>query len=187
MLKAVTNKDFPMLKDALSRLFGIELEHDPSLEALKRLTIKEIIRSMISPPDAQGRIRIIFIDGTEDLAGGRYQGTDIIGFNMKRKKLIFIGVPTEVGPISEECPFRPRTVEAYLLAVTFHELYENLTGDVSHCDNPGRCINSVCKFYDNGNCCVCMAGLIDEKYPDITLEDLYCEEDLALLKKELKK
>ena len=101
---------------------------------------------------------------------------------MSRHRLIFVGVPPELDPISEDCAYVPKTLDGYLISVALHELYENLTGDVRHCRNPGTCINSVCRLYENGTCCACMGGLIDRKYPDLTLEDLYCEEDLAELR-----
>ncbi|MCD1294718.1 hypothetical protein CUJ83_06865 [Methanocella sp. CWC-04] len=187
MLKAVTNKDFPMLREALSLLFNVELEYDPDMKKVKNFSTSDFIRFMTMGPDPHGRIRIFFIEGTDDLSNGMFKNTDIIGFNMVKKKLVFVAIPSKVEPISEECDFMPRSMESYLLAVTLHELYENLTGDVSHCHNPGKCINSICKLYDNGTCCVCMAGLIETRYPDITLEDLFCEEDLGLLKEALRK
>lgn len=184
-IKAVTNKDFPLLKEALHNIFNIELDYDPALKKYASYSVADVIHSMFIPPDTAGRIRIIFIDNTADLSCGMFRDTDIIGFNMFRKKLVFVAIPEAVEPISEECPYVPVNIDNYLLSVTFHELYENLTGDVRHCNNPGSCINSVCKFYENGTCCVCMAGLIDRKYPDITIDDLYCGEHAARLKKAL--
>lgn len=185
MIKAVTNKDFPMLKEALHNIFGIELEHDPSLNSLSRVSVSGILHIMKIPQDPEGRIRIIFIDNTTDLACGMVKDTDIIGFNILKKKIVFVGVPSEVEAISPDCSYIPRTLEGYLLSVTFHELYENITGDTQHCRNPGKCINSICRLYENGTCCVCMGGLIDDKYPYVSLEDLFCEEDLRLLRNAL--
>lgn len=216
LLKAVTNRDFPMLRDVLERLFGIVLEYDPSLfpdsraftepfkadigrdpgnrlRSLKsslgrRYAVFRSFRQIVSRVNASDparRIRIIFVDGTDDLAFGMAPETSIIGFNMARHRLIFVGVPPELDPISEDCDHVPETMDGYLLSVTLHELYENLTGDVRHCRNPGRCINSICRLYENGTCCVCMGGLIDKKYSDLRLEDLYCEEDLAELRNAL--
>lgn len=173
-----------MLKQALFDLLGIELEYDPAIGTVSRLSILDIISARLRR-DPQGRIRILFVDNVEDLSSGRFKDTDIIGFNMTRQKLIFVAIPPCVDPISDECVYTPGTMDGYLLAVTLHELYENLTGDVHHCQNPGKCLNSVCQVYDNGTCCVCMAGLIDEKWPNLRLEDLYCEEDLGELRRVL--
>jgi hypothetical protein len=145
------------------------------------------IVSWVNAADPGNRLRLIFVDGTDDLAFGMAPQTSIIGFNMARYRLIFVGVPPVLDPISEDCAYVPETMDGYLVAVALHELYENLTGDVRHCRNPGQCINSVCRLYENGTCCVCMGGLIDRKYPDLRLEDLYCEEDLAELRNALGK
>lgn len=215
-MKAVTNRDFPMLEAILERLFSIRLEYDPSLFPVNRLeegllvpairhdplnrirslasgarvqrmsfrTFRQIVREILCK-DPAGRLRIIFVEGVEDLSFGMAAGTNIIGFNMSRHRLVFVGVPPELDPISPDCAYVPRTMDGYLLAVALHEIYENLTGDVRHCRNPGKCINSVCRLYENGTCCVCMGGLIDHKYPDLQLEDLYCEEDLDELRRAL--
>ncbi|WP_424358509.1 hypothetical protein [Methanocella sp. MCL-LM] len=216
MLRAVTNRDFPMLRAVLEKLFGIALEYDPALfpdskaftgpfqpdnydkpgSRLRSLassmgrrykvyrTFRQVVRQ-IRVADPENRIRIVFVDGAEDLSFGMAPRTNIIGFNVARHKLIFVGVPPELDPISPDCDHAPETLDGYLVAVTLHELYENLTGDVSHCRNPGKCINSICRHYENGTCCVCMGGLIDRKYPDLTLEDLFCEEDLSELRRAL--
>jgi hypothetical protein len=184
MRNIVTNRYFPMLAHTLWDLFGMELEHDPSLGRLNRLSIRSVIAGSVCG-DPWGRIRLIYVDGVEDLSSGRFSDRDIIGFNMTWNRMIFVAVPPELDPISPECAYVPHDMESYLLAVTLHELYENLTGDVRHCHNAGKCLNSVCKEDDNGTCCVCMAGLIEQKWPDLTLEDLYCEEDLAGLRQAL--
>ena len=216
MLAAVTNRDFPMLRAVLAKLFEIDLEYDPALfpdskaftgpfqpdngdrqgSRLRSLassigrrykvyrTFQQVVRQ-IRAADPENRIRIVFVDGAEDLAFGMAPHTNIIGFNVARHKLIFVGVPPELDPISPDCDHTPETMDSYLVAVALHELYENLTGDVSHCRNPGKCINSVCRHYENGTCCVCMGGLIDKKYPDLRLEDLFCEEDLSELRRAL--
>ncbi len=96
-----------------------------------------------------------------------------------------IAVPDEFDFTMEGCAYVPRTMDGYLLAVALHEVYELLTSDVSHCHHPGTCVNSVCQVSEQGYCCLCMGGLIEQKWPDITLEDLYCEEDLAQLRQVL--
>lgn len=217
MLKAVTNRNFPMLEATLRDLFGIELEYDPSLPQIATGSQRELVvpcirkdpvnsirclrsyaatrrmefrafRAMMKATmqkDAHDRIRIIYVDDTTDLAFGMAPGTNVIGFNMSRHRLIFVAVPDEIEAISDDCGHKPGSMDGYLLAVTLHELYENLTRDISHCHNPGKCINSICRLYENGTCCVCMGGMIDRKQPGLTLQDLYCEEDLAELKKAL--
>lgn len=217
MLKAVTNRDFPVLEATLRDLFGIALEYDPSLPQIATGSRRELLvpgirkdpvngirclrsyaaarhmafrafRAMMKAmmrKDPYDRIRIIYVDETADLAFGMAPGTNVIGFNMSRHRLIFVAVPDEIEAISAECEHKPGTMDSYLLAVTLHELYENLTRDVRHCRNPGKCINSICRLYENGTCCVCMGGMIDRKLPGLTLQDLYCEEDLAELKKAL--
>jgi hypothetical protein len=187
MLKAVANKDIPILKDLMLRIFNIELSCDPETMKIDAFSLMGFVKAMSMKADPEGRIRIYFIEGIEDLSNGRMKDTDIIGFNMLKKKLVFVAIPNEVEPISLECGHGPVNIDSYLAAVTLHEVYENLTGDIHHCRNPGKCINSICKLYENGTCCVCMAGLIESKYPNITAEDLFCEEDLHLLNKALKK
>lgn len=216
MPKAVTNRDFPLLREVLERLFDTSLDYDPGLfpqgglaagvlapairpdprnrlrslasaAATRRLALRsfrQIAREIVCR-DPENRIRIIFVDGVEDLSFGMAPRTNIIGFNLRAQRLIFVGVPPALDPISEDCAYVPKTMDGYLLAVTLHELYENLTGDVSHCHNPGQCINSICRLFENGTCCVCMGGLIDKKYPDLRLEDLFCEEDLGELRRSL--
>jgi hypothetical protein len=166
-------------RDPLNRIRS--LTSGARTQRLSFQTFRQIVREILCK-DPSGRIRIIFVEGVEDLSFGMAPGTNIIGFNMSRHRLIFVGVPPELDPISPDCAYVPGTMDGYLLAVTLHELYENLTGDVRHCRNPGKCINSVCRLYENGTCCVCMGGLIDQKYPDLRLEDLFCEEDLAGLR-----
>jgi len=213
MQRAVTNRDFPMLADILRRLFGIELDYDPTIfpdslyfDPLKsripkpRNTIRslassarrgymvfrslsQLVRS-ISDADPN-RVRIIFVEDVEDLSFGIAPHTNIIGFNMSKYKMAFVGVPPRLDPISRNCAYVPETMDGYLIAVTLHELYENLTGNTRHCRNPGVCINSVCRLYENGTCRACMGGLIEKKYPDLRLEDLYCEENLAKLRRTL--
>ncbi len=184
MPNIVTNRYFPMLAHTLRDLFGIELEHDPSLDRLSKRSITRIIASSVCK-DPQGRIRLIYVDNVEDLSSGRFKDRDIIGFNMTWNRMIFVAVPPEIEPISTDCAYMPHNMESYLLAVTLHELYEILTGDVRHCHNAGKCLNSVCSENHNGTCCVCMGGLIEEKWPDLTLEDLYCDRGIARLKKVL--
>ena len=117
--------------------------------------------------DPAGRIRIVFLDGVDDLSFGMAHDSCVIGFNVARHKVVFVGVPEVLETISEDCDHVPKTLDGYLLSVTLHELYENLTGDVRHCRNPGKCVNSICRLYENGTCGVCMGGLIEEKYPDL--------------------
>lgn len=185
MLRAVTNKDFPLLRESLPRIFGIEVDYDPSFTPKRKITPYNFFLNRLVPEDPEGRIRIIFVDGMTDLFCGWSGDTDVIGFNMSHKKLIFVAVPDEIEALDPDCFYQPGTMEGYLLSVTFHELYENITGDVRHCRNPGICINATCKFYDNGTCSVCMGGFIDEKLPELTLENLYCAEHLAKLKRAL--
>lgn len=183
MPRAVTNRDFPMLARALRDLFGMELDYDPSLDALARQSVWSL--SARNDRDPEGRIRILFIDGTEDLSKGWLRDRDVIGRSFGWLRLVQVAEPEEFDFTSEGCLYVPRTKEGYLLAVTLHELYEVLTGDTHHCQNPGRCVNSECRVTDEGYCCLCMGGLIDEKWPDLRLEDLYCEEDLAELRRVL--
>jgi len=173
-----------MLRQALKSLLAMGLDYDPSLNVDGRNAIIHFVRQRFSR-DPLGRIRIIFV-GTGDLSYGTASDVDVTGFNIPYKKLMFIGVPKSVEAVSEMCP-GPGSLDAYLLVITLHELYELLTGDFGHCDNPGRCINSECGVYEVGTCSACMGAMIDEKFPDITLEDLYCIEHLRKLKLALKK
>jgi hypothetical protein len=183
MRRAVTNRHFPMLEQMLRQHFGIELDHDPSLDALAGQRIRSPFPCIKKDP--KGRVRILFVDGTEDLSRGWSRDRDIIGQNFGHLNLILVAVPDEFDFTLDGCLFVPKTLNGYLLAVTLHELYEIITGDLSHCKNPGKCINSKCLVSKKGHCCLCMGGLIEEKWPDITLEDLYCEEDLAQLRQVL--
>lgn len=180
MLKAVTNRDYPMLRQALGKLLDIELECDPSIKIDGRLAVMKIAREQLFS-DPKGRIRIFFVD-TGDLAYGMARGVEVTGFNIPHKKLMFISVPKAVEAVSDECGPAPKTIEGYLLAITLHELYELFTGDFCHCDNPRRCINSACSLYDVGTCSACLGGLIDEKLPDLKLKDVYCEYHLKKLR-----
>ncbi len=184
MLRAVTNRDFPLLRQALKALFDMELDHEPALDLAGRSAIGRFVHAHFSS-DPKGRIRIIFID-TEDLSYGRARRVDVTGVNMPYKRLMLIGVPERVETQSEEC-YGTGTLDAYLLVIALHELYELLTGDFGHCDNPRRCINSECDLYDVGTCSACMGAFVDKKFPDLTLESLYCEEHLKKLKAALKK
>lgn len=184
MLRAVTNRDFPMLRESLKSLFGMELDVDPSLKPRGKNPIKRFFYGQLSS-DPRGRVRIIFVD-TADVSYGWRKDVDVTGVNIPYKKLTFIGVPESVEPVDEEC-YGKSSLDAYLLAVTLHELYELFTGDFGHCDNPGRCINSECGVYVVGTCSACMGTLVDEKFPDLKLEDLYCPEHLRKLKIALKK
>jgi hypothetical protein len=184
MPNVVTNRYFPMLAHTLRDLFGIGLEYDPSLNRFNKRTLGQIISGSVCK-DPQGRIRLIYVDDVDDLSSGRFRDRDVIGFNLTWNRLIIVAVPPAVDPISSQCAYVPHDMESYLLAVTLHELYENLTGDVRHCHNAGKCLNSVCRVNHNGTCCVCMAGLIEKKWPDLTLEDLYCEKHRAGLRRVL--
>ncbi|HTY89956.1 MAG TPA: hypothetical protein VMC84_02155 [Methanocella sp.] len=184
MLRAVTNRDFTMLRQSLKSLFGMELDYDPSLKPKGNNPIKRFFYGQLSH-DPQDRVRIIFIDN-EDVSPGWRDDVTVTGVNIPYRKLTFIGVPEVFEPVSEEC-FGRSSLDAYLLVVTLHELYELFTGDFGHCDNPGRCINSECGVYDVGTCSACMGALVDEKFPGLTLEDLYCPEHLRKLKLALKK
>jgi len=130
-------------------------------------------------------VRIIFVD-TADVSYGWRKDVDVTGVNIPYKKLTIIGVPESVEPVDEEC-YGQSSLDAYLLVITLHELYELFTGDFGHCDNPGRCINSECGVYEVGTCSACMGALVDEKFPALRLEDLYCPEHLRKLKLALKK
>jgi hypothetical protein len=184
MLRAVTNRDFPMLKQALKSLFDMELDDDASLSMDGRGAIRRFIHTHFSS-DRQGRIRIIFVD-TEDLSYGRAGKVEVTGFNIPYQRVTFIAVPESFETVSEEC-FETCTMDGYLLVITLHELYELFTGDFGHCDNPGKCINSECGMYDVGTCSACMGAMVDKKFPDLKLEDLYCEEHLAKLSAALQK
>jgi hypothetical protein len=185
MIRAVTNRYFPMLAHTMRDHFGIELDYDPSLNAQAEQTVRNLFTRIKKDPE--GRIRILFVDGTEDLARGWFRDRDVIGRNMSWLRLILIAVPEEFDFTSEGCAYVPRTRDGYLLAVALHELYELLTHDVRHCHHPGTCVNSVCRVSPQGYCCLCMGGLIDKKWPDITLKELYCSEDLRELKQALRR
>jgi hypothetical protein len=185
MPRAVTNRYFPMLAHTMRDQFGIELEYDPSLDAQAKQSVWSLFTRINKDPE--GRIRILFVDGTEDLSRGRFRDRDVIGRNMSWLRLVLIAVPVEFDFTSEGCVYSPKTRDGYLLAVALHELYELLTHDVSHCRHPGTCVNSVCRVTDQGHCCLCMGGLIEQKWPDIALEDLYCEEDLRELREALRR
>jgi hypothetical protein len=184
MLRAVTNRDFPMLRRSLRSLFGMELDHDPSLSLEGRSAIWRFVHTHFSG-DPEGRIRIIFVD-TEDLSYGSARDVDVTGHNIPYQRLILIGVPESIVIQSEEC-YETCTMDAYLLVIVLHELYELFTSDFDHCDNPGRCINSACGVYEVGTCSACMGVIVDDKFPVLRLEDFYCEEHLAKLKPALKK
>gem|GEM_PF-5077166 len=184
MLRAVTNRDFPMLRQALKTLFDMDLDVDPSISVSGRSSIMKFIRAHLSR-DPEGRVRIIFVD-TEDLSYGMASDVDVTGFNIPYKKLTFIGVPKSVEVVSEDC-FGVGTMDGYLLVITLHELYELFTGDFTHCDNPGRCINSECGIYEVGTCSACMGSTLDDKFPNLKLDEIYCPEHLAKLKIALKK
>jgi hypothetical protein len=184
MLRAVTNRDFPELQKALKALFNMELDYDPSIKVNGHNAVVRIARAHLSK-DPLGRIRIFFVD-TDDLSFGWRDNVDLTGFNIPYKKLTFIAVPETLDVVDEDC-IKPNTLEGYLLAITLHEMYELLTGDFGHCDNPRRCINSNCGIYVVGTCSACLGSMIDEKLPGLTLEDLYCEEHLANLRAALKK
>jgi hypothetical protein len=184
MLRAVTNRDFPMLRQTLRSLFDMELDYDPSLNLEGRSAIWRFIHTHFSS-DPEGRVRIIFVD-TEDLSYGRARHVDVTGFNIPYQRLILIGVPESIETQSEEC-YKTCTMDSYLLVINLHEFYELFTSDFSHCGNPGRCINSECGIYEVGTCSACMGALVDEKFPDLKLEDLYCEAHLAKLKAALMK
>jgi hypothetical protein len=180
MKRAATNRIYPMIEQALRQLFDIRLEHDQALERFNRPSA--LRSSAFSPSDENGRIRIIYVDDVDDLhAGSWFTNTSIVGYNTFWNRMILVAVPPEIDAISTDCDHVPKTMEGYLLAVTLHELYENLTHDSRHCRNPGRCLNSVCRIHKNGTCCVCMGGLIDDRWPDLRLEELYCREHLEAL------
>ncbi len=183
MPRAVTNRHFPMLEHMLRQHFGIELDYDPSLDEMAGQSLRHMFTRVKKDPE--GRIRILFVDGTEDLSRGWFRDRDVIGRNLSWLRLILIAVPDEFDFTMEGCAYVPRTMDGYLLAVALHEVYELLTSDVSHCHHPGTCVNSVCQVSEQGYCCLCMGGLIEKKWPDVTLEDLYCEEDLAQLRQVL--
>jgi hypothetical protein len=183
MLRAVTNRDFPMLGRTLQSLFGMGLDVDPSLDLEGHGAVWRFIHTHFAS-DQKGRIRIIFVD-TEDLSYGRARHVDVTGFNIPYQRLMLVGVPKGVETQCEDC-FRTCSMDAYLLAIVLHEFYELFTSDFGHCDNPRRCINSECDEYDVGTCSACMGALIEEKFPDLKLEDLYCDEHLDNLRTALK-
>ena len=183
MLRAVTNRDFPELKKTLKALFNMELDYDPSITVSGRKAVFQIAHEHFKN-DPLRRIRIFFVD-TADLSFGWQKNVDLTGFNIPHKKLTFIAVPKTLDVVDEEC-LKPNTMEGYLLAITFHEMYELLTGDFGHCDNPCHCINSTCGIYEVGTCSACMGSFIDERLSSLTLEDLYCKEHLANLRAALK-
>ncbi len=172
-----------MLRRVLLSLFGMGLDLDPSLDPDGRDAIRRFIHTYFDR-DPAGRVRIIFVD-TEDLSYGRARRVDVTGFNIPYRRLILVGVPRSVETQSEEC-YGTCTPDAYLLAVTLHELCELFTGDFGHCQNARRCVNSECNVYGVGTCSACMGASIDEKFPELRLEDLFCDEHLANLKAALK-
>ena len=182
MLRAVTNRDFPMLRQSLKSLFGMELDYDPSLKVSGKL---DLYRMNFSS-DPHGRLRILFIDNTRDLSWGFSRDADVTGRSNPHAKIAMIAVPDEVTPVTEKCRLKTGTIDGFLLVVTLHELYEVITGDFDHCDNPCTCINSECEYFDVGTCSACMGALIDEKFPDLKLEDIYCPEHLRNLRRALK-
>jgi hypothetical protein len=184
MPRAVTNRDFPMLRQALTSLFDMELDYDPSLSLEGRSAIWRFVHTHFSS-DRKGRIRIIFVN-TEDLSYGRRGNVAQTGFNIPYQRVTFIGVPDGLRPFTEEC-YGPSSLDAYLLVITLHELYELFTGDFGHCDNPRRCINSECGIYEECTCSACMGASVDERFPALKLEDLYCPEHLRKLTLALKK
>ena len=183
MLRAVTNRDFPMLRQSLKSLFGMELDYDPSITPKDNGVLHRFFSQFSSDP--LGRVRIIFID-TEDVSFGWRKDVDVTGVNIPHQKITFIGVPEKLEPISDEC-YGPSSLDAYLLVITLHELYELFTGDFGHCENPGRCINSECGIYTVGTCSACMGAIVDEKFPNLKLEDIYCPEHIRKIKMALKK
>ena len=94
MLRAVTNRDFPKLKQLLKTLFDIELDYDRSIKFGKEspATLPALLKMAWLSRDAQDRIRIIFIN-TEDLSFGMSKKADVTGRSIPHKKLAFIGVP----------------------------------------------------------------------------------------------
>jgi hypothetical protein len=173
-----------MLRQALGSLFAMELDHDPSITIDSHRSMMKLIWTQFSK-DPQGRFRIIYVD-TEDLSFGMSKKVDVTGRSIPYKKLILIGVPEKLETDPKDCR-QPGTIEGYLLAITLHEMYELLTGDFGHCHSPGRCINSECNVYDMGTCSACLGALLDEKFPDLKLDEIYCPEHLAKLKIALKK
>jgi hypothetical protein len=183
MLRAVTNRDFPMLKAVLSSLFDMELDVDTSIRIDGRLSIYQACFSS----DPLGRFRIYFVDNTSDLSYGRAGEKEVTGHSFPWGKIALIAVPDSVSPVTKECRHKSGTIDGFLVAVALHELYEVLTGDFSHCDHPRKCINAECAYYVSGTCSACLGDIIDKKYPDLKLRDLYCREHLRKLKAALKK
>lgn len=173
-----------MLRQSLKSLFGMELDVDTSLTPDSNSIVHRFFFSQFSS-DPQSRVRIIFIN-TGDVSFGWRKDVDVTGVNIPYKKLTFIGVPESVEPVDAEC-YGQSSLDAYLIVITLHELYELFTGDFGHCENPGRCINSECGIYEVGTCSACMGALVDEKFPNLKLEDIYCPEHLRKLKLALKK
>lgn len=182
MLRAVTNRDFPLLRRALKALFDMELDVDPSIRIDGRL---RILREYASS-DPAGRIRILFVANTSDLSFGLARGAEVTGRSYPHGKLAMIAVPDNVTPVSEKCIRKTGTIDGFLAVVALHELYEVLTGDFNHCDHPRRCINSRCRLFETGTCSSCMGGILDGKSSHLKLEDIYCEEHSGKLKAALK-
>jgi hypothetical protein len=83
-----------MLAQVLKQLFVMELDYDPALDRRARRSIRSAIRATFQR-DSDGRIRIIYVGGVEDLSSGRFSDTDVIGFNMTWPRLIFVAVPDD--------------------------------------------------------------------------------------------
>ena len=66
-----------MLEQMMRDHFGIELDHDPVLDVPARLSLRSLFTRVKKDPE--GRIRILFVDGTEDLSRGWFRDRDIIG------------------------------------------------------------------------------------------------------------
>ena len=148
----------------------------------------ELFRNARSAVEEEA-FKVFFVDDVEDLSFGRNKKADIIGFNVFDLHIIIVGVPQrrKVKPIDPRCYTVDSSLEAYLTAITLHEFMENITRDRRHCHNPSLCLNSNCKYYEEGTCCVCMGTKIEEslKNRKMKAEDLFCDCHFRALQNEL--
>ena len=105
MRRAVTNRYFPMLAHTLRDFFGIELDYDPSLDEMAGQSLRHMFTCVKKDPE--GRIRILFVGGTEDLSRGWFRDRDVIGRNLSWLRLILIAVPDEFDFTMEGCAYVP--------------------------------------------------------------------------------
>ncbi len=174
----VTNKRLSLLEHAFKRLFNFDVQVDETIGRLTLSELRSLFRLLRAIPQHKDLVRVFFIDNVEDLSLGRKRNADVIGFNVFYYRTIVVGIPTggKVELIDPRCYPATPTLEGYLTAVTLHEFLENVTADERHCFNPNLCLNSRCRFHEEGTCCTCLGAKVEERLKDATLriEDLFC-------------